>query len=170
MGLPSKYLGEGETEVLRLRTHAKALVLPALGLLIVAALTGFALAYHPSSWPQWLGWVEAALLVALLLWWVVLPFVRWQTTTYAFTDRRVVTRTGLITRHGHDLPLNRIVNLEYRCGVIDRFFGCGTLALTTAAEDPVVLRDIPDIAGVHLLASELLAGSEPPRSDARASE
>ena len=162
MGLPRKYFGEGETEVLHLRTHAKVLVLPAFGLLVIAALIGFAAAFRPKTWPDWSGWAEAALFVLLALWWVVAPFVRWVTTTYTFTSRRIITRTGLITQHGHDLPLNRVVNLEYRCGVTDRVFGCGTLVLTTAAEEPVVLRDIPDIARVHVLASELLFGSDPP--------
>ena len=164
MGKPSKFFSAGETELLQLRAHAKALVLPAFGLVILAAATGVALAFHPESWPDWSGWAEAGLLALLFCWWVVAPFVGWLTTTYTFTDRRVIMRTGLLWQHGHDLPLNRVVNLEYRRGPIDRIFGCGTLVLTTAADEPVVLRGIPDVLRVHTLAFELLSNDDEPQS------
>ena len=164
MGKTRKYFSAGETEVLHLRAHAKALVLPVGGLLVLAAVTGVVLAFHPESWPPWSGWVEAGLLALLFGWWVVAPFVRWLTTTYTFTDRRVIMRTGFVWQHGHDLPLNRVVNLEHRRGPIDRLFGCGTLVLTTAADEPVVLRGIPDVLRVHVLAFELLTNNDEPRS------
>jgi hypothetical protein len=38
--------------------------------------------------------------------------------------------------------------------------GCGTLMLTTAAEQPVVLTDIPDVERVHVVMTELLFGRD----------
>lgn len=91
---------------------------------------------------------------------MVAPFLRWISSTYTFTDRRIITRRGIITKSGHDLPLTRIVNVAYERGVLDRMLGCGTLILTTAADQPVTLEDIPDVERVHVMMTELLFGKD----------
>jgi uncharacterized membrane protein YdbT with pleckstrin-like domain len=161
MGLPSKYLGQGEVEVLHLRTHGKVLVKPALLLLLVAVLLGMSIALTPPDWQWWALWVEFGLAILALLFWSLLPFLRWMTTTYTLTNRRIITRRGIITKSGHDLPLGRVNDVSYEKGLLDRFFGCGTLVLTTAAEAPVRLDDIPDVERVHVLMTELLFGEHP---------
>lgn len=162
MGLPPELLGQGEAEVLHLRTHAKALIAPAAALLLIAVVTGLAFAYLPVATMPWIGWVIAAVAVVLIFAWALLPFMRWWSTTYTFTDRRIITRTGIINKSGHDLPLTRINNVAYERSLVDRMFGCGTLQLTTAADEPVVLEDIPDVERVHVVMTELLfAGADP---------
>ncbi len=162
MGLPSGLLGQGEVEVLHLRTHAKALIAPALVLLLAVVATGLAFAFLPASMLPWGAWVAVALAALVIVIWTVVPFLRWLTTTYTFTSRRIITRRGIINKSGHDLPLTRINNVAYERSLSDRIFGCGTLRLTTAADEPVVLADIPDVERVHVVMTELLfAGDDP---------
>jgi uncharacterized membrane protein YdbT with pleckstrin-like domain len=162
MGLPADLLGEGEVEVLHLRSHAKALIAPVLLFILLAVLTGLAEALVPPVTQPWSGWVIAGLALVGMVAWSFLPFLRWWTTTYTFTNRRIITRRGIITKTGHDLPLSRINNVAYERSLIDRIFGCGTLQLTTAADEPVVLDDIPDVERVHVVMTELLfSGSDP---------
>ncbi len=163
MGLPPELLGSGETEVLHLRTHAKALVVPGVVLVLVAIAIGTASAL-PANLQPWLTWVTVVLGVAALVFWVLVPFLRWFSTTYTFTNRRIITRRGIINKSGHDLPLTRIVNVAYNRSLSDRIFGCGTLELTTAADEPVTLEDIPDVERVHVMMTELLFGGDQPRS------
>ncbi len=160
MGLPLKLLGENETVILHLRTHAKALVLPAFLLVVTATACGFALAVLPEDWQPWGSWAILLLTFLILSVWVVTPFLRWLTTTYTLTNRRIITRRGIITKRGHDLPLTRINNAAYERGLLDRILGCGTLVLTTAAEEPVTLEDIPDVERVHVVMTELLFSGE----------
>lgn len=160
MGLDPQLLGAGEVEVLHLRTHAKALVLPAIALVLIAVVSGFAFALLPSTWQPVANWVVLALVVIAVAMWVVYPFLHWLTSTYTFTNRRIITRRGIITQSGHDLPLTRIVNVAYSRGVLDRMLGCGTLVLTTAADEPVSLDDIPDVERVHVMMTELLFGKD----------
>ncbi len=162
MGLDPQLLGKDEVVVLHLRTHVKALLVPALLLLVVAVVTGFAFALIPASWQPGAGWLVAvvALLVAAI--WVIAPFLRWLTSTYTFTNRRIITRRGILVKTGHDMPLTRINNVAYRRGPIDQLLGCGTLVLTTAADQPVTLDDIPDVERVHVVMTELLFGGEDP--------
>ena len=161
MGLPPGLLGKDEVEVLHLRTHVKALVVPALLLILIAVVSGFAFALLPASWqPVGIPVVLALTALALAVW-VVVPFIQWLTTTYTFTNRRIITRRGIFVKIGHDLPLARINNVAYRRGPIDQVLGCGTLVLTTAAEAPVTLNDIPDVERVHVVMTELLFSGEP---------
>lgn len=143
-----------------MRTHGKALVGPVLVLLITAVLVGIALAAAPPDWQPWVNWVLFGLGAVVVIGWVLLPYLRWLTTTYTLTNRRIITRRGIINKTGHDLPLTRISSAAYERSLLDRILGCGTLQLTTAAEAPVLLHDIPDVERVHVLMTELLFGDD----------
>ena len=84
------------------------------------------------------------------------PWIKWITTTYTVTTKRVITRTGIIKRTGHDLPLTRISDIQIEKDSDDRIFGCGTLALQTSADDPLLLRDVPKVETVQVEISNLL--------------
>ncbi|MEL4358680.1 MULTISPECIES: PH domain-containing protein [unclassified Luteococcus] len=154
-----KHLGADEQVVRRMHTHAKALILPVMALLALAPLVGFGLAWLPADAQPWGSWALLGVGLVLLLGLVVLPILRWWCNTWTLTTRRIIHRQGILTRSGHDLPLTRINDIASERGLIDRVLGCGTLKLTTAAEDPVYLRDIPDVERVHVMLSELLFGS-----------
>ncbi|HOC13364.1 MAG TPA: PH domain-containing protein [Propionicimonas sp.] len=162
MGLPAEQLGRDEVQVLHLRTHVKALLVPAVVLVVTAVVSGFLFALLPADWQPAAGWIVALAMLVVLAIWVVAPFLSWFTTTYTFTNRRIITRSGILVKKGHDLPLARINNVSYRRGPIDQLLGCGTLVMTTAAEQPVTLNDIPDVERVHVVMTELLFGGEDP--------
>lgn len=157
MAISPKLLNEGEHVVLSTRTHVKALFLPVVVLIIVAGLAGY-LSSLPTGdsaaiW-RWVIWVVAGLLV---LWFVVAPFLQWLVTAYTVTNRRLITRTGVFTRRGHDIPLNRISDVSYEKGILDRIFGCGTLVIADASElGRVELNDIPQVEKAQLMLSDQL--------------
>lgn len=161
MGLPAKLLGQGEYEVLHLRTHAKRLVAPALVLVLTAAVVGVGWALLPVTVQPVAGYVLVGLAVIVVVAWVLVPFLRWRTTTYTVTNRRIITRGGILNRTGHDLPLMRINDVSYERSVLDRVLGCGTLLIQTASENgPVVLPDVPAVEQVHVAITELLFGDD----------
>ena len=160
MSLPRRILGADEDVILHLRTHGKDLVLPVLGLLVLAAATWAGMVLMPQGWHPVGPWVLAVVIGIFLIFVVVIPYLRWRTTTYTLTDRRVITRRGIIHKSGHDIPLSRINNVTYDRSLMDRILGCGTLNLTTAAEEPVTLHDVPDVERVHVVMTELLFGDE----------
>ncbi len=162
MGLPPKLLGADEYEVIHTRTHAKALVGPALVLIVLGAAVGAGVALVPTEFRP-TGQVAVAVLGTLpLIWWVVLPFLRWRTTTYTVTNRRLITRRGVLNKVSLDVPLNRIHEVSQERSLSDRMFGCGTLQIQTAAEDGlVVLADVPEVEHVHAEMTGLLLGRTP---------
>lgn len=160
VGFPKKWLGEDEQVILHLRKHAKALILPALALVIVAAAAGVGAALLPGEYQPIGQLVVVGLAAVLTIWWTVLPFLRWRTTTYTITNRRVITRRGILSKEGKDMPLMRINDVSYERSLVDRLLGCGTLNIATAADaPPVVLDDVPDVERVHVTMTELLFGT-----------
>ena len=158
----SKTLGEGEYVVLNLRTHVKALLVPLV--VVVLALAAVAAAYLviPDNAAQpWLRLVIVVLAVLAVVVWAFTPFLRWSTSRYTITNRRLITRSGIVTRTGRDIPLYRINDVAYEKGLLDRILGCGTLVISDATEKAgVVLHDIPRIEAVQLQLSELLHAAD----------
>ena len=168
MAYPSRLLNEGEHVVVTTRTHVKALLLPAVTLLLLAALTGFLLSVLPDAGraePLLQAVVGGTALLAAL-WLVVRPFLRWLSTSYTFTNRRFVTRSGLVARRGRTIPLNRISGVDFDIGVVDRVFGCGTLVVSDASETGrVELHDIPQVERVQMQVAEELHRLSPQGAD-----
>ncbi len=159
MAISKRLLNPGENVVVSTRTHVKALLGPTLILLVVAAVTGYLVSLPSGKAAGLLRIVIGLVALAVVLWTVVMPFLRWLTTTYTITDRRLITRTGILNRRGHDIPIPRINDVSYEHGLVDRIFGCGTLVISDASEHGrVSLPDIPHVEQVHLQISELLFG------------
>jgi uncharacterized membrane protein YdbT with pleckstrin-like domain len=155
MGISSKLLSNGEYVVLSLRSHVKALLGPVAFLVLVMA-GFFATLLMTTENSRW-GVVAAVVAVPLLVIGSFIPFLRWLTTTYTVTNRRLITRSGVLTRSGRDIPLFRINDVAYEKGLLDRLLGCGTLVISDATEKAgVVLSDIPNVEQVHLMISDLL--------------
>jgi membrane protein YdbS with pleckstrin-like domain len=159
---PAKLLGADEHVVIHTRTHAKALILPALALILIGGAVGVGTALMPAE-ARPIGSLAVVVVgLVLVLWLVVVPYLRWWTTTYTVTNRRLMTRSGILNKTGTDLPLNRINEVAIERSLLDRILGCGTLMISTAAEDgTVVLADVPDAEHVHPEISELLFGTDP---------
>lgn len=158
MAFPEKLLNPGEHIVVSTRTHVKELFGATAALLLILAVAVVATIFIPDGSAGDIGrivvWVVA--LVALV-WWVLRPLVVWLTTTYTFTNRRFIKRSGFIAKEGRTIPLNRISGVDFEIGVIDRIFGCGTLVVSDASElGRVELHDIPRVEKVQLLVSEEL--------------
>jgi uncharacterized membrane protein YdbT with pleckstrin-like domain len=156
-----RLLNDGERVVVSTRTHVKALLLPAFWLILLAAVAGYASSFTGSAGSAQPLLVAVIWLLALAVaaWLVIRPFLAWLTTSYTITDRRLITRTGVLNRRGHDIPVPRISDVSYEHGLVDRLLGCGTLVVSDASEQGRVrLHDIPHVEQVHLQLSDLLFG------------
>ena len=147
MAYPAKLLSEGEDVVLDMHPHWKRLVLPLLLLVVVLALAGYLLAVVDDGRLQL---VVAVAAVVLLVAFTVVPFLRWRTTLFVVTTRRVVVRTGVLARQGRDVPLSRINDITFSHSLFERILGCGTLVVESAGErGQVVLTEVPNVEQVQ---------------------
>lgn len=157
MVISSKLLGPDERLVVSTRTHVKVLLLPALVLIVACGVAAFLSAVVDGqdfeAPVRWAVWVLALLAI---VGWTLIPFLDWLTTTYTVTDRRLITRSGIFNRRGHDIPLPRISDVASERSVLDRILGCGTLVLSDASEQSVRLEDVPHAEAVQLQIANML--------------
>lgn len=152
MAYPEDLLSDGEAVVFHKHSHWKMLLVPYLILIVTLAVgIWLAILVKDESWST-VGFIAiGAVALILLVWLFFIPFVRWRTTHFIVTTDRVMAREGVVNRTGIDIPLARINSVRFEHGLIDRIFGCGTLIIESASQEPLEFDDIPQVERVHTL-------------------
>jgi uncharacterized membrane protein YdbT with pleckstrin-like domain len=151
-------LPDGEEVVISLRPHGAALTVPVLVLLVALAVGAFAAGRVPDGEWQTAGrWAVAALTAAVVVRWSLLPWLRWLTTAFVVTDRRVTLQRGLLRRSSRGVPLSRVADVGLDRSLRQRLLGSGTLVLDTVGErGGLVVPDVPRAREVADLVAGLL--------------
>ena len=136
--------------MLLLHPHWKTLIRPVLVAVLVVAIALAAEAIPSGSDQAVTRAAIGVVAVVFVMAWLIVPVLRWRTTTYELTTKRLRTRFGIITRKGRDIPLTRINDVSFEKGLLDRLLGAGRLVVESAGEHgQIVLKDIPDVADVQ---------------------
>lgn len=150
---PQKLLAPGETIAFELKPHWRALLWPAIVLLLEVFVGVFLFTTFDN---QILRWIIIAVGVVILVWQTLIPFARWLTTQYVFTSRRIIVRRGLITREGRDMPLSKVNNVSFSVSLLGRIINYGTLVVESASDDgDLVIDDVPNVEDVQRNVYEL---------------
>src|ERR1017187_2503215 len=100
MAISKRLLSDDEHVVLSVRSHGKALVGPVALLVLVMAVVITTAMVRPAN--TIVGRAVAVVAVLVVIVWVIIPFLRWMISTYTVTNRRLITRHGILTRTGRD--------------------------------------------------------------------
>ncbi|HEU5150965.1 MAG TPA: PH domain-containing protein [Iamia sp.] len=130
MAFPRKLLNDNEVLVLDLRPHWLAIALPTL-VLLAACAVGIIVA--AAGWPDPLLWLALALIVVALASFLV-KLLGWSNTNFVLTSDRIITRRGVLTKSGIEIPLERINTVFFDQRLIERMVGAGDLAIESAGE------------------------------------
>jgi uncharacterized membrane protein YdbT with pleckstrin-like domain len=151
MAFPKRLLAEDEEIALDLHPHWKQLVVPVLLVPIVVGVATYVIFLIPhGSAQRWLQWAVVIVAALLLLRFSLWPYLKWQTTHYVLTNRRVIIRTGVLGRSGRDIPLTRVNDASFHHSLFERMLGCGTLTIESAGEHgQVVLPEVPKVEAVQ---------------------
>lgn len=147
MAYPEKLLAPDEHVQFQMRPHWRALLGPILILVGTVFIGSFLIASAP--WP-WLQWVVGAGMALLILWPALVGFLRWVTTDYVFTNRRIIVRSGILTKRGRDVPLSKINNVSFEVPFLGRILNYGTLDIQSAGENEGLrIEDVPDVEDIQ---------------------
>jgi uncharacterized membrane protein YdbT with pleckstrin-like domain len=130
VAFPRKLLNDNEVLVLDLRPHWLAIALPTLALL-VACVVGILVA--AAGWPKALLVIALGLIVLALANFLV-KLLGWSNTNFVLTSDRIITRRGVLTKSGIEIPLERINTVFFDQRLIERMVGAGDLAIESAGE------------------------------------
>lgn len=148
MPYPRRLLSTDEQIVREFHPHWVTLVKASL-LMVVLIVAGVLLGAFVDGVEMWVA-VVGALILGLL---VTIPaWVRWKTTWFVVTTERLITRRGLFTRTGKEIPLEVINDVAFNQKFGERIFRSGDLLIESAGEHGQSrFTDIPDPEGVQSL-------------------
>lgn len=133
MGYPKNLINEGENVALDLRPHwwyFSRHILTGIPLVVLIVIY-FRL--DKGSGKDIMGAVVGVLAVVWAIW-LLFKFLEWARTFFVVTSDRVIWRTGLLSRHGVEMPLERINNINFKQGIWERMIGAGSLDVQSAGE------------------------------------
>ena len=140
MAFPRRLLNEGEEVVLVLRPHwsfflGRALVL----LLAVAALIALAVI----GVADWLLLVVGVVVLAALAR-VVARYAVWTTSEFVVTTDRLILRSGVVSKRGIEIPLERVNTVFFSQRLRERVLRYGDLVVESGGErGRQVISDVP---------------------------
>ncbi len=129
MAFPRKLLNDGEDIVLDLRPHWIALAKPFL--FVVVALVVGVVAVIVGNTPFE---VFALILILVALVYFTSHALGWSRTMFVLTTDRIISRRGVLTKSGIEIPLERINTVFFNQRLLERMVGAGDLALESASE------------------------------------
>jgi uncharacterized membrane protein YdbT with pleckstrin-like domain len=148
---PKKSLAEDEEIQLDLHAHWKGLVVPVLLVPVVVGIATYVIFILPDNSARTaLRWTVVGVAALLLLRFTLWPYLKWQTTRYVLTNRRVIIRQGVFGRSGRDIPLTRVNDVSFQHNLFERMLRCGRLTIESAGEHgQVVLPEVPKVEMVQ---------------------
>ncbi|MGY9073141.1 MAG: PH domain-containing protein [Acidimicrobiales bacterium] len=129
MAFPESYLHDNEDLVLNLKPHWWTFIQPvaiAVGAVVVAVV----FAIPDVRFLPWVGWF--GVLAALVN--LAIVYGKWAATYFVLTGERLIFRTGVLSKRGVEIPLNRINNVNFHQSLFERIIGAGDLLVESAGE------------------------------------
>jgi uncharacterized membrane protein YdbT with pleckstrin-like domain len=135
----------GENLVLKDHPHwifvVKSLVAPII-LLIVAAIVDVT---APKTGIPYLRTIVSLGAAAIAGLWLIVVWIRWQSTSYTLTDQRIKIETGVFGRQSKMIPIDRVQDCTTRQSVMGRMLGYGRVEIDAAgAQGAEVLDHLPN--------------------------
>lgn len=129
---PRKLINEGENVVLDLKPHWiffwKHIVVGTVFLVLFIIYVGPADGSSIVGWPLGIG-------LLIFVGFVVEKYLVWTYTHFVLTDRRVISRSGIVSKRGTEIPLERINNIDFHQNIFLRLIGAGDLDIESAGKD-----------------------------------
>jgi uncharacterized membrane protein YdbT with pleckstrin-like domain len=82
---------------------------------------------------------------ALALLWLIVVWIRWQSTAYSLTDQRIAIESGVFSRQEKIIPIDRVQDCTTRQSILGRIFGYGRVEIDAAgAQGAEILDHLPN--------------------------
>jgi uncharacterized membrane protein YdbT with pleckstrin-like domain len=121
----------------------KSIIAPLILVIIVVA-ADFTLLSPKNVYVPHLRTILTLAVVALALLWLIVVWIRWQSTSYTLTDQRIKIQTGVFGRQTKMIPIDRVQDCSTKQSLIGRMLGYGRVEIDAAgAQGAEVLDHLP---------------------------
>ena len=160
MAYPRSMLNDGEELVLDRNPHW-SFMLGAMFMSLAAVLVTIVI----GAFDLRLVWIGLLVMLMALIG-DVGRFLRWKTTQLVITTDRIIVRSGILSKQGLEIPLERVNNISFHQALWERMLGTGDLIIESAGENGhQPFTDVEDPSGVQNLIyrqMELATGNSSP--------
>lgn len=134
VGINESHLHRNEQIVLDLHPHWVMLVKGVLAVVVSTVIGVFLMTVDGNNvFEETLKWV-GILLIVVSLGYFAQRWITWYSTNFVVTTDRCIYRSGVISKRGIEIPLERINTIFFEQGFIDRIVRAGTLVIESAGE------------------------------------
>jgi len=135
MAYPSRLLNDNETVSVDLHPRWWFLAAPTFAIVVAmtAGVVTLLATEADTSVRTAAGWATMVAIAASAVW-LVTRYGRWLTTHFVITNRRVIFRTGLLTKRGIEIPIDRVNTVYFHQGIFERMVGAGDLLIESGGE------------------------------------
>ena len=135
MAFPSRLLNDNETVSVDLHPHWWFLAAPVIAIVaaMVAGVATLVATDVDSTSRTVAGWATIAAIIGSACW-LLSRYGRWLTTHFVITNRRVIFRTGLLTKRGIEIPIDRVNTVHFHQSIWERVLGAGDLLIESGGE------------------------------------
>jgi uncharacterized membrane protein YdbT with pleckstrin-like domain len=134
MPFPRRLLNDYESVVLDLHPHWWYYAKSAAST-FVATVLALWVQMHLTGWARQLFGYIALSAVILAAAWLAVDYIKWRTTYFVLTSHRLIYREGIVGRHGVEIPLERVNNVNFHQTMWQRLIGVGDLLIESGGED-----------------------------------
>ena len=153
MPFPRRLLTEDEEVVVELRPHWAFLGRP-LVVAVAVVVLAIAVAVNFPNASVVVLYVLLALVTGSALW-LAGRLVRWFASSFVVTNTRIIQRTGVLSRRGLELRLERVNQLSYHQSIPDRILRTGELQVEMGGDTGLLVFDhVPRPAAVQSVITE----------------
>ena len=146
MAFPKKLLNDGEDLILDLEPHWSTLAKPVAVLVVVLAVAIATFVVFNNDVAS----LIAGVVLLVTIGWVALRVIRRRNTIFVLTTDRLLYRSGIISKHGKEIPLERVNDIAFHQSVFERLIGTGDLSIESAgAQSRETFGDIPKPSSVQ---------------------
>ncbi|MFP3988789.1 PH domain-containing protein [Streptomyces sp. E11-3] len=151
MSYADRYIAEDEELLHATRQHWTEMVGEFVVLVLVWLVAGALLWVLPrdEDWGKYASYVVLGVALVASVWFWLLPLLKWRSTLYILTTKRVYKRSGFLTKTGRSIPLARVNDVSFRATLWERILREGTLNVQSASEQGMLtLKHVPDPEGL----------------------
>ncbi len=135
MAYPSRLLNDNESVTVDLHPHWWFLAGPTIAVVasIAAAVATLVMTDTDTTEQSVAGWASLIALGASAIW-LVVRYSKWLTTHFVITNLRIIFRSGLVSKRGIEIPLDRVNTVHFHQGIMERIVGAGDLLIESGSE------------------------------------
>ena len=133
MPYPKKLLNDYETVALDLHPHWWYFAEPVLALVSSIVIGILVRVFLDGDAEKILTYVAIIAIIASAIW-LASRYAKWANTNFVITSDRIIFRSGVLSKSGIEIPLERVNNVLFNQSVFERMLGAGDLLIESGGE------------------------------------